>query len=181
MDILKMITSQLEDPRVLEQLSQKTGAKPDQTKKLAQSAVPMLLSSLQKNASTPEGARSLDKALEDHKNDNVSDISGFLKNVDINDGAKILQHIFSGKNEEVQQNLASSAGLEKNQASNLLTQLAPLVLGALGNQKKEQGSQGDIAGLLNSVIGGLSGTQHGSQSSSSGLLGSIIGSFLKKK
>ncbi|HED23547.1 MAG TPA: DUF937 domain-containing protein [Firmicutes bacterium] len=171
----------MEDPRVLEQLSQKAGAKPDQTKKLTQSAIPMLLSSLKENASTPEGAESLNRALEDHKNDNVGDIFGFLQNVDTGDGAKILQHIFSGKSEEVQQNLASSTGLEKNQASNLLTQLAPLILGALGNQKKEQGAQADVTGLLNSVIGSLGGTGQGSQSPASGLLGSILGSFFKKK
>ncbi len=102
----------------------------------------------------PEGAKSLDKALEEYKDDKVDDVLGFLKNVDTNDGAKIIQHIFSSKSEAVQEDLAIKAGANKNQVSALMTQLAPLVLGALGNQKKTQaGSQGDITGLIGSVIG----------------------------
>ncbi len=156
MDILSMITQQLSDPKVLEQLSKSTGAKPNQVQQIAQTGLPTLLKALQQNAATPEGAKSLDKALEQHKDDKVDDILGFLKNVDTNDGAKILQHIFSNKNETVQSNLAEKAGVDKNQVAALMTQLAPLVLGALGNQKKtQQGKQGDVMNLLGSVIGGF--------------------------
>jgi hypothetical protein len=156
MDILKMITEQLSDPQVLEQLSKGTGAKPDQAQQLAKSALPAILKALQTNAATPEGAKSLDKALEAHKDDKVDDILGFLKNVDTNDGAKMLQHIFSGRKEAVQTDLAKKAGIDQDQVSALLTQLAPLVLGALGNQKKaEPGKQSDLTSLLGSVIGGF--------------------------
>ncbi len=154
MDILKMLTSQLSDPKVLEELSKKAGARPDQAQQLAQNALPTLLNTLQKNASTPEGAKSLNKALEDHKDDKVDDIFGFLNNVDTNDGAKMLQHIFGSKNETVQKDLAKKAGMETNQVSNLLTQLAPLVIGALGNQKKKQGG-GDVMNLIGGVLGGF--------------------------
>lgn len=156
MDILTMITQQLSDPKVLEQLSKSTGAKPNQVQKLTQTGLPTMLKALQQNAATPEGAKSLDKALEDHKEDKVNDILGFLKNVDTNDGAKILEHVFSNKNETVQANLAQKAGMDKNQVVALMTQLAPLLLGVLGNQKKtEQGKQGDIMKLLGSIIGGF--------------------------
>jgi len=156
MDILTMITNQLNDPKALEQLSKTTGVKPSQTQQLTQEALPAILAALQQNATTPGGAKSLNKALEEHKDDQIEDILKFLKNVDTNDGAKILQHIFSGRNEAVQADLANKAGVQKNQVSSLLTQLAPLVLGVLGNQKKTQtGKQGDVMNLLGGMLGGF--------------------------
>jgi hypothetical protein len=152
MDIVSMLTKQLSDPKVLEQLGKTVGADPKQTQKLAKEALPALLGALQKNAASPDGAKALDKALEAHKEDKVDDILGFLKNVDTNDGAKMLQHIFGGNKDAVQSDLAQKAGLQSNQASDLLTQLAPLVLGALGNQKK-QGGQSDLTNLIGGVIG----------------------------
>jgi|LSQX01.3.fsa_nt_gb hypothetical protein len=155
MDILSMITDQLNDPKVLEQLGKSAGAKPAQAGKVAETALPLLLKTLQQNARTPEGAKSLNKALEQHQDDPVKDVIGFLQGVDTEDGAKILQHIFSNKNEKVQKNLAKKAGLNMDQVVGLLTQLAPLVLGALGNQKKQESSQGDLGSLLGSLIGRL--------------------------
>lgn len=153
MDILGMLTKQLSDPKALEELAKKAGARPEQTQKLAQDALPTLLKTLQQNASTPEGAKALDRALEEHKDDKVDDIFAFLQNVDTNDGAKMLQHIFGNNNETIQKELAGKAGMDTNQVSNLMTQLAPLVLGALGNQKKQQGGGSDVMNLIGGVLG----------------------------
>jgi len=152
MDLVSLLTKQLNDPKVLEQLGKSVGADSKQTQQLAQVALPALMGALQKNAASPEGAKSLDKALEDHKDDKVDDILGFLQNVDTKDGAKMLQHIFGGNKDAVQSDLAQKAGLQSNQASDLLTQLAPLVLGSLGNQKK-QGGQSDLNKLIGGVLG----------------------------
>jgi len=151
-DLVNMLAKQLSDPKVVEQLGKSVGADPKKTQQLAQVALPALMGALQKNAASPEGAKSLNKALEAHKDDKVDDILGFLQNVDTKDGAKILQHIFGGNRDAVQSNLAQKAGLQSNQASDLLTQLAPLVLGALGNQKK-QGGQSDLTNLIGGVLG----------------------------
>ena len=156
MDIMSIITDQLSDPKVLEQLGKKAGARPAEAGKVAQSALPLLLKTLQQNAGTPEGAKSLNKALEAHQDDPVKNVLGFLEGVDTADGAKILQHIFSSKNETVQKDLAKKSGLNVNQVAGLLTQLAPLLLGVLGNQKKEESSQGgDMGSLLGGLIGRL--------------------------
>lgn len=50
-------------------------------------------------------------ALNHHQDDNIDDIKGFLNNVNTEDGAKILQHIFVGNNERVQNNLAKKTGI----------------------------------------------------------------------
>ncbi len=154
MDIVSMLTKQLSDPRALEELAKKAGVKPDQANQVVKTAIPALLQNLQKNASDPAGAKSLDKAIEEHKDDNVSDIFSFLKNVNTNDGSKMLQHIFSGKKEAVEGDIAKKSGLNISQVDSLMTQLAPLVMGSLGNQKK-QGKQTDLGGLLGSTISGF--------------------------
>lgn len=151
MDILTMLTKQLGDPKALEQLGKSAGARPDQVEQLTKTALPTLLKTLQQNASSPDGAKSLDKAIDEHKDDKVDDIFGFLQNVDTKDGEKMLQHIFSGKKGAVESELAKKTGLNNSQVSTMLTQLAPLVLGTLGNQKK-QGKQLDLGGLLGSAI-----------------------------
>lgn len=69
--------------------------------------------------------------------------------------------------DQVKKNLAQETGLKKGQVTGLLTQLAPLLLGALGNQKKEENLDASgIASLLPSL-----GSLLGGASSSGGLAG----------
>lgn len=61
-------------------------------------SIPALLQALEKNAKSKEGAESLANALENHKDDEVEDVKGFLNKVNTDEGDKILQHILGGKN-----------------------------------------------------------------------------------
>ncbi len=154
-DILNAVIKQLDDPKVLALLSKKTGMKPSQVKQLAGEGLPVLLGAFQKNASTAEGAKALDKALEEHKDDQVDNVFSFLSSVDTKDGGKILKHAFSSDIDRVEADLAGKAGVEKSQADNLLTQLAPLVLGALGNQKKTQTGQVNVNDMIGTLVSGF--------------------------
>ena len=141
------------------------GAEPSQVQQLAQLGMPAIMQALGRNASTSEGATALASALDQHQDDNVDDVDGFLNNVNTHDGAKMLQHIFSGNNNRVQNNLARQTGLDTSQVSVIMTQLAPLLLGALGQQKKQQNlDSSGISGLLSGVL---------EQGSNSGLLGML--------
>lgn len=165
MDILKLISDQMNNQGTLSKLGESVGAEPSQVQQLAQLGMPALLQALGRNASTSEGAAALDNALAQHQDDNVDDVEGFLNNANTDDGAKMLQHIFAGNNDLVQNNLAKQTGLETSQVSGLMAQLAPLLLGALGQQKKQQSlDSSGIAGLLS----GLSG-----QGGDSGLMGMV--------
>ena len=160
-----MITDQMNNQDTLKKLGQSVGAEPSKVQQLAEIGMPALLQALGRNASTPDGAASLAKALDQHQDDDVDDIKGFLNKVNTDDGAKMLQHIFAGKNDWVQTNLAKQTGLETNQVSGLMTQLAPLILGALAQQKKQNNLDASgIGGLLR----GLSG-----QGGNSGLMGMV--------
>jgi len=96
----------------------------------------MLMEAMNRNAGTLQGAQALTSALERHQEDNIDDLMGFLQNVDTEDGSKILQHVFTDKNQRVQNNLSKQAGLNIDQVGSLMAKLAPLLLGALGNQKR---------------------------------------------
>jgi len=191
MDLMNLIKGQLNNPGVLSQLGQSIGADADQVSKLTQLGLPAMLEGLTRNAQTPEGAESLAKALDQHQDDSVDDLSGFFNKVDTDDGAKILDHVFGGKNARVQNSLANQTGLDVGQVSGLLTKLAPMLLGALGNQKKEQNLDASgIAGLLPS-LGGLLGGGSGGLSGITSLLDAdkdgdimddiqgLLGKFLK--
>ncbi len=191
MNLLDMLSGQLNDQNALEKLGQSAGANSSQVQQLVQMGLPLLMQAMGKNSSTAEGAQALTAALDQHKDANVSDIAGFLNNVDTADGAKIVQHVLGDKNETVQGNLAKQTGMDASQVSSILSQLAPLVMGMLGQQKQQQNLDANgIAGLLNNTLG---------QSGNSGMLnmaaqlldmdkdgnvlddvGNLLGKFFKK-
>lgn len=152
MDIFKLLNEQMNDRETLDKLGGSVGAAPDQVQQLAQIGLPALLQALGRNAATSEGAASLASALDQHQDDDVDDLDGFLNNVDREDGAKMLQHIFGGNNARVENKLAQKTGMEMNQVSGLMAQLAPLLLGALAQQKKQQNI--DQSGITD-MLGGL--------------------------
>ena len=162
MNLLDMLTGQLSDSNTLNQLGQSAGADSNQVQQLVQVGLPLLMQAMGKNSSTTEGAQALTAALDQHKDADVNDISGFLKKVDTSDGAKIVQHVLGEDNDQVQRNLAKKTGMDTSQVSSILTMLAPLVMGYLGQQKKEQNLDANgVSGLLTNTLG---------QTSNSGML-----------
>lgn len=153
MNLLDMLTGQLSDNNTLNQLGQSSGADTSQVQQLVQLGLPLLMQAMGKNSSTTEGAQALTAALDQHKDADVNDIPGFLNNVDTNDGAKIVQHVLGDENDQVQRNLAKKTGMDASQVSSILTMLAPLVMGYLGQQKKEQNLDASgVSGLLTNTM-----------------------------
>lgn len=157
MDILSILNS-LQDNQAVNQLTKSVGADSNQVKKAVELGLPMLMQAMGNNAKTPQGAASLAKALDQHKDDPLDDVMGFLKGVDINDGKKILGHVFNQKTQTVQKNLAMQTGMSSNQAENLLAQLAPIVLGALGKEKSQKGVDANGLTSMIPMLTGLLGS-----------------------
>lgn len=157
MDILSILNS-LQDNQAVNQLTKSVGADSNQVKKAVELGLPMLMQAMGNNAKTPQGAASLAKALDHHKDDSLDDVMGFLKGVDINDGKKILGHVFNQKTQTVQKNLAMQTGMSSNQAENLLAQLAPIVLGALGKEKSQKGVDANGLTSMIPMLTGLLGS-----------------------
>lgn len=170
MNTLETIMKQLNNKDALQQLGNSINAKPDDVKKVAELGIPALMEALNRNTNTQEGAQSLARALEQHQDDDVDDIASFLKNVDTDDGAKIIEHILGGKSSNVTSKLAKKAGMSSEQTRKLLIQFAPLLLGLLGKKKKEDNLDASGVSNLTSTLSSLLGASNNNSGSGSSLL-----------
>lgn len=143
----------------------------DQVNSVINAALPTLIGAMQKNAATESGASSLSGALASHLGDGIK-----LNNDGLTDGGKILNHILGGNSESVFSALAKQTGTNKGQVFNILSAIAPMLLGLLGKgQKSTNTGIGGLGGLLGGLLGGSS------KQSSGGLLGGILGGAMGDK
>ena len=171
MDLNALMSTMLSDESI-ENLGQKTNASPDEVRGVLSSALPLLLNGASAQANNPETASGFVGALQQHAQDDVSNVPSFLGNVDMGDGAKIIAHLL-GANMVGQQTqaVAQQAGVSQQQTGSILSAAAPLLLTLLG----QQAASGNNAGNNNALgIGSLMGSLLGSGDMSS-LLGSMLG------
>ncbi len=151
----------------LGKLSSQLGVNENDVKLGLVSALPAILQALNKNTQTAEGAESLNKALEKHDGSVLNNLSGYLNNPDLNDGAGILNHLFGNQTENVAKAVSKSSGLDSNGSIKMLQILAPLVLGALGKQKKDNNLDASGLDALTSMLA----LNLGSNEQTSGIMG----------
>lgn len=165
-------------------ISKRTRVKQGDVAKVLSAGIPALLSGMADNASEPDGAASLTRALQDHKTVTAANVGDFLKEADLKDGKKILGHVLGGNQNELIEKIAAESGVTKGKTTTILALAAPLLLSLLGNQNGGNNILGLLGGLLGaSLLGGnggglLSGLLGGGSTSnnqSSGLLGSLLG------
>lgn len=162
-------------------------------------ALPALLGGMAKNAQSPDGATALAGALDNHDDGVFGQLTDLLGD---QDGSKILGHVLGNKTQATQQRIAAGSGLDMGSVAKLLPMLAPLVMGYLGKQKKEQGlgaddlasalqnerneteakapGLGGLAAILDTDGDGLDLDDVKNLASGSGGLGGLLGSFLKR-
>ena len=131
---------------LVDQLSKQLGGTDrGQTEAAANGILSTLMGALAKNASTPNGASALNAALDrDHDGSIMDDLMGFMtgsrqaQNSSMINGAGILRHVLGGKQNGAIDMIAKMSGLDQSKTGNLMTMLAPLVMGALGKAKQER-------------------------------------------
>lgn len=175
--LLDLIQGSL-DPRALSQLGAQIGATPQQAAGAVQAALPVLLGALQRNAASPEGATALGGALDrDHDGSVLNDVAGFFGQAATASDLRSLGHIFGGRGEAVTGAVSKATGLAGSQVTQLLAQLAPLVLAALARARVSAPSGGGAArsgGGLGELLGGAMGHLQSANSGLGGLLGSLL-------
>jgi hypothetical protein len=166
--IISILQQQL-SPDTISQMSQQLGASSGDTSSAIAAALPAILAGLHKNAQDPAGAASLDTALEAHDGSILNNIGSILGGAGAGGiGAAILGHVLGNKQAPVEQGVARASGLNVQQAAQVLAMLAPIVMGALGKMKQQQGlSPAELPNVLaqstsqmgqgTSVLGGLGG------------------------
>ncbi len=164
---LQDLLGQEQGTQAVEQISQNVGADSSLVNSAIQLALPALINGLANNASTPEGAESLNTALDnDHSGGGVLDNIGGLAGMIFGggqaappprqaDAGGILGHILGANQGAVAQDVSNQTGLGMGQVAQILMFLAPIVMGYLGKQKQQQGVGADgLGGLLGGLLGG---------------------------
>ena len=119
-------------------ISQATGTSSNDVTSILASALPSLLTGANKQASQTSTATSFAKALSSHAQDDTSNLAAFYNNVDLNDGAKIIQHLFGNQTNSITRSVASQAGVTQKQAASVLAAAAPLLMSLIGQQTTAQ-------------------------------------------
>lgn len=158
--------------QILSGISQQAGTSESKTSEVLQMALPLLTGAMQRNAATPQGASGLLGALNKHDGgilDNLGSLfQGGVDNTVTNDGGNILGHVLGGKQANIQNALSQKTGVSSSQIATILKIAAPIVLGYLGKQSRQNNVTSSDG--LGSLLSGLSGG--GSQNSS--LLTSLL-------
>jgi hypothetical protein len=182
---LKDLLGDQQGSAAVEQISQTAGLDPSTTTSVIQMALPAILGGLANNAATPDGAESLNNALDQHHDgsllDNLGGLSSMIFGGDTSappppqaDAGGILGHIFGNAQGQVAQQVSNQTGVSTGQVAQVLMMLAPIVMSYLGRQKQQQGVD---AGGLGSLIGGLLG---GQSSAAAGGIGGLASSMLDR-
>jgi len=167
MALLDMLQQRLGSDAV-NQIGSRIGADPGTTGNAIDAALPLLISALARNTGDSERAQSLASAVSnDHDGSILDDVPGYVSRASEKPGAGILRHVLGGRQQAVQTGLSQVTGLDAGKTGTLLTMLAPLVMGALGRSKKENGL--DAQGL--STL--LSGEQEQLKQSAPGVMGAL--------
>lgn len=163
---LQDLLGQQQGGAAVDQISSQVGAEPSAVNSVIQAALPTILGSLANNASTPQGAESLNNALDQDHDGSILDNLGSLGGMIFGggqasptprqaDGGGILGHILGGSQGAVVQDASNRSGLDTGQVAQILMMLAPIVMGYLGRQKQEQGVGAEgLGGLLGGLLGG---------------------------
>lgn len=159
-NLVELLQGQLTEG-LIDQLSEQLGgADKQQTAAAANGALSTIIGALAKNAATPEGVSGLAKALDkDHDGSILDNLLGAVTGQAAPgleramNGAGILKHVLGDRQSSAADMISQMSGLSSGQSGNLMAILAPIVMGMLGKQKKENNlGLDDLASILTGTV-----------------------------
>jgi hypothetical protein len=168
MDLTDLIKGQISESLIDQLSGQLGGVDRQKTAAATEGVLSTLLGAMARNASTPQGASALNAALDrDHDgsilNDVIGMVTGQAANTNINskaiDGAGILGHILGNRQSGAVDMVSKMSGLDSSKTGDLMSMLAPVVMGMLGKAKRENNL--DASGISD-VLGGFAKQQQSS-------------------
>jgi hypothetical protein len=145
-DILGSLMQQLGGGGV-EEIGRAVGVSGGDVTNVLAGAIPAMMTGLTRNAASGGGASALLGALDrDHDGSILDDVAGYLGGGgNLAAGAGILGHVFGGRAQNVEQTVSRSSGVDLGSVTKIMAMVAPLLMGALGKAKRQQGF--DASGL----------------------------------
>ncbi|HUH28649.1 DUF937 domain-containing protein [Gelidibacter sp.] len=161
--ILDLLNSDI-GKSIVSGVSEQTNQPQNKTHDVLTMAMPVLMAAMQRNASSPEGAQGLLSALNNkHDGSILNNLSGLfggggVDNNVMEDGSKILGHVLGNKQSNVEKAIGAKAGVDAGSVAQILKVAAPILMGMLGNQAKQQNvnSPSGLEGMLGGLLKGSS-------------------------
>ena len=158
-------------------MSSVTGASKGEVSSVLTEALPALLNGANGQAKDSGTAKGFADALAQHAKDDTGNLAGFLGNVDLGDGAKIVGHLLGSDKDSLTKAVSKKTGVSAAKIGQILAAIAPLLMSLLGKQadedeEKESGVGALLGNLLDNVdvgslLSGLTSTNTSSTSSTS--------------
>ncbi|MBQ7816703.1 MAG: DUF937 domain-containing protein [Oscillospiraceae bacterium] len=152
MDLTSVMTT-LMSAESVKNLSKKTGSSQKEVTSVLTAALPLLLQGADSQAKDESTSESFAKALMQHSEDDTSDLSNFLGNVDMADGAKIIGHLLGAGTESTTKKVSNSSGTDAESTAKILAAAAPLLMSLLGQETKK--SKKSSKNKTNELVGDL--------------------------
>ena len=176
-------------------VSKATKADNNEVASVLNAALPMLLKGAKKQSEDKDTAESFATALLSHGKKDTSNLSSFLKNVDLDDGSKIIGHLL-GKDDDSVKKIAKSSGVSTKKTGDILSAAAPLLMSLLGQESASKKSDNnvalelagallknvDVGDLIGDLLGGDSKKKKSSKKKDNDageIIGDILGALLK--
>ena len=155
-ELLDLLNSDI-GKTLVDSASLQLGQNKAQTSAALSTALPLVLGAMKNNASTEKGAAGLMGAISGKHDGSILDNLGSAlgSSSSLSDGAGILAHVFGGKEQNVAQAIGRKSGLDLGSTMNLLKMAAPVIMGFLGKQAKQQNVTDSNA--IGNLLGGLMG------------------------
>lgn len=162
-------------------LAKKAGIDTNDFAKIASIGLPLILQGMNRNNESQQGLDSLNQALNQHQErNNYDSFNQFSKNVDSQDGDKIVGHVFNAEKEDVNNSLADRLNVSPDTVRKTLAILAPIAIKYLADQKRQknldaQGVQRETQKLTREAAMQARDYNQNEQAGSDGLLGNLFG------
>ena len=198
MDMTSLITTLLSSDSV-SGVGKAANADKSNVQSVLNAALPLLLNGAKAQSEDKSTAESFANALLSHGQKDTSNVASFLKNVDLDDGAKIIGHLLGNGNSV--KTIAKESGVSSKETSNILSAAAPLLMSLLGqgtSTKKNNNTAAalsiasavlqnvDVGDLLGNLLGGGStkkktaaAKKDDDNDSAAEVIGDILGKLLK--
>ncbi len=154
MDMSKVIEAAIK-AGALEQVSQMTGISQKDAGNVVNVVLPLLLKGMQSQAKSKDTQEGFLQALSDHGKNDPKDVKKFIKNVDTEDGAKIVNHLLGTSTDAVAAKAKKKSGLDTKTILKIMAILAPLLMSQMGKEAKEETAKsgsGDMSGVVGKLL-----------------------------
>lgn len=153
---LKKLAGTLLSSDSISSLSDLTGASGSDVTSVLTKALPALLSGANEQATNKKSSESFVSALSQHAKDDTNNLSDFIGNVDLSDGAKIISHLLGSDKDSIVKDISKETGVSQNKTSSILSAIAPLLMSLLGQQAdKDTKKKGDSSAEIGELVGTL--------------------------